>query len=107
MIKFTQGMSYLLLGIVHLPTNGLKRFVILPLLFNLFIFIALFYLMYHFLFPLTQAYLHLLPIWLSFLSGVFTFFFMISCFLVFLSTFTILFNLIAAPFNGLLAERAQ
>ncbi|WP_242604208.1 sulfate transporter CysZ [Legionella beliardensis] len=100
-------MSYLSLGMVHLPTKGLKRFVILPIIFNLFVFIGLFYLIYHYLFPLSNYYINQLPSWLSFLSGVFVFFFIVSCFLFFLATFTVLFNLVAAPFNGLLAERAQ
>ncbi|WP_131781920.1 sulfate transporter CysZ [Legionella gresilensis] len=107
MIKFSTGMSYLLLGMVNLPTKGLRRFVILPIFFNLLVFIGLFYLLYHYLFPLSNYYVNQLPSWLSFLSTIFMIFFILSCFLFFLATFTIVFNLIAAPFNGILAERAQ
>lgn len=107
MTNFIKGMSYLLLGITHLPTQGLKRFVILPIIFNLFVFIGLFYLIYHYLFPFSNYYHNQLPTWLNFVSGIFTFFFVISFFLFFLATFTLLFNLLSAPFNGLLAERAQ
>ncbi|WP_419419687.1 sulfate transporter CysZ [Legionella sp. D16C41] len=107
MIKFTTGMSYLLLGMTHLPTRGLKRFVVLPIIFNLFVFVGLFYLLYHYFFPLSHYYINQLPTWLSFLNSVIMIFFILSFFLFFLTTFTIVFNLIAAPFNGLLAERAQ
>ncbi|MBA2650718.1 MAG: sulfate transporter CysZ [Tatlockia sp.] len=107
MTEFFKGMSYLILGIRHLFTNGLKRFVLLPMIFNFLLFIGLFYLVYHYAFPYSHYYISQLPSWLHFLSGLFLVIFAISFFLLFLSMFTVLFNLVAAPFNGLLAEKAQ
>jgi len=107
MISFYQGMMYMMLGIRHLLTDGLKRFIILPIAFNFLLFAGLFYLIYHYLFPYSYYYINQLPSWLSFLSGVFLIIFAISFFLLFLSMFTVAFNIIAAPFNGLLAEKAQ
>jgi len=107
MSDFLQGMAYLLLGVKYLLTKGLKRYIVLPIAFNFVLFIGLFYLVYHYLFPYSYYYLDKLPSWLSFLSGVLLVIFIISFFLLFLSMFTVLFNLIAAPFNGLLAEKAQ
>ena len=100
-------MLYVMLGIRHLFTNGLKRFVLLPMMFNVFLFIGLFYLIYHYIYPYSYYYTDQLPSWLSFLSGFFLFIFALGFFLLFLSMFTVLFNLVAAPFNGLLAEKAQ
>ncbi|KTC68356.1 putative sulfate transport protein CysZ [Legionella birminghamensis] len=107
MNDFFLGMMYLPLGFRHLFAKGLKRFVVLPILFNFLLFSGLFYLIYHYLFPYAYEYLDRLPSWLHFLNIVFLVFFYISFFLLFLSMFTVFFNLIAAPFNGLLAEKAQ
>lgn len=107
MNDFFSGMMYMLLGIRHLLTKGLKRFILLPIVFNFLLFSGLFYLIYHYLFPYSYYYINELPAWLSFLSTVFFILFVISFFLLFLSMFTVFFNLIAAPFNGLLAEKAQ
>ena len=107
MNDFLLGMVYLLRGAGHLLTNGLKRYILLPVAFNFILFAGLFYLIYHYLFPYTYYYIDQLPSWLSFLSGVLLVILFISFFLLFLSMFTVLFNLVAAPFNGLLAEKAQ
>lgn len=105
--EFFDGMRCMMQGLNHLSTKGLKRFIILPVMFNFVLFTGLFYLIYHYLFPYSYAYLDKLPSWLSFLSGLLFVVFIISFFLLFLSVFTVLFNIIAAPFNGLLAEKAQ
>lgn len=97
----------MLRGIRHLLTSGLKRFIILPMIFNFILFGGLFYFTYHYLFSYSAYYLDKLPSWLSFLSGVLLIIFIISFFLLFLSLFTVFFNVIAAPFNGLLAEKTQ
>ncbi len=107
MNDFAKGMTFLILGIRHLFTPGLKRFVLLPILFNFLLFVGLFYLLYHYAFPYSHFYINQLPSWLHFLSGLILAILAISFFLLFLSMFTVLFNLVAAPFNGLLAEKAQ
>ncbi|KTC65158.1 putative sulfate transport protein CysZ (plasmid) [Legionella adelaidensis] len=104
---FFQGAGYLFRGAKHLLTPGLKRFVVLPILFNFLLFTGLFFLLYHYLFPFADYYIKQLPAWLSFLHGFLVVVLFISTFLLFLSMFTVLFNIVAAPFNGLLAERAQ
>ena len=107
MKEFLHGMVYLFLGVRHLLTKGLKRFILLPIAFNFLLFSGLFYLVYHYLFPYSTYYVDKLPTWLSFLNGIFFVLLIIGFFLCFLSVFTIFFNMIAAPFNGLLAEKAQ
>ncbi|KTC89633.1 sulfate transporter CysZ [Fluoribacter dumoffii] len=107
MRNFFLGMLYPLKGIKYLLTPGLKRFILLPLAFNLMMFVGLFYLVQHFVLPYAYYYLDKLPSWLSFLSSVLFIIFVLSYFLMFLSLFTVFFNLAAAPFNGLLSERTQ
>lgn len=107
MRNFFQGMHYLLRGIRHLSTRGLKRFILLPLAINFIMFAGLFYLIYHYMLPYAYHYLDKLPSWLSFLSSIFLVIFILSFFLMFLSLFTVFFNLVAAPLNGLLAEKTQ
>lgn len=107
MTNFFQGVMYWVRGFQHLHTKGLKRFVILPILFNILFFSGLFYVLNHYLLTYTYYYVDKLPSWLSFLSWVFFIIFLISFLVVFLLLFTVMLNLIAAPFNGLLAEKTQ
>lgn len=107
MNNFMQGATYLLTSIPLLFTKGLKRFVLLPILFNFALFVGLFLMGYHYLFPYTSFYLDQLPSWLNFLHSMFFVIFILGFFLIFLSMFMVVFNVIVAPFNGLLAEKAQ
>lgn len=107
MRRFFLGMLYMVQGIHHLVTPGLKRFILLPLAINFIMFAGLFYLIDYYLLPYAYHYLDKLPSWLGFLSSVLFVFFILSFILMFLSLFTVFFNLIAAPFNGLLAEKTQ
>lgn len=107
MFNFIRGMRYLLQGFNHLLTPGLKRFIIIPILFNLMLFTGLFFLIYYYVLPYAHHYIDKLPSWLSFFSSVFFILFVIGFILLFLAMFTVMFNVIAAPFNGLLAEKTQ
>lgn len=107
MKAFWAGISCFFLGLKSLNQQGLRRFVLLPLFFNFLLYSGIAYLSYHYLFSFTDYYIKQLPHWLSFLSGVFTLLFFLLFVLLFLSTFSIVANLFAAPFNGLLAEKAQ
>lgn len=107
MQSFLAGMYYFILGFKSLAQQGLKRFVLMPILFNLILYIALVYLGFHYLSPFISYYIAKLPDWLSFLNGLFMVIFFILFFLFFLSTITVFTNILAAPFNGLLASRAQ
>lgn len=107
MNDFFKGMFYVVSGMRHLLTKELKRFILLPVLINFLLFAGIFYLIYQYVFPYTHSWTSQLPSWLSFLNGLILIIFTISFFLLFLSMFTVLFNIVAAPFNGLLAEKAQ
>ncbi|KTD23376.1 putative sulfate transport protein CysZ [Legionella lansingensis] len=107
MRDFFTGIYYFFSGLRSLNKKGLRRFVVMPVIFNLFVYGAIAYLGYHYLSPWADYYISKLPHWLSFLSVVFTILFFLLFILFFLTTFSVLANLFAAPFNGLLAERAQ
>lgn len=104
---FIRGMHYFILGLSHLTAKGLKRFIVLPIIFNCLLFIGLFYFSYNYLYAYTHYYISLLPAWLHFLNWLFLILLFVSFFLLFFVTFTVFFNLIVSPFNGLLAEKAQ
>ncbi|MDH5435865.1 MAG: sulfate transporter CysZ [Gammaproteobacteria bacterium] len=101
---FTKGVRYLLSGFQLITQPGLRPFVLIPLLVNILLFtMAIWYGTNAF-----EGYIEsLLPSWLMWLSWLlwplFTFAFMIIVFY----SFTLIANLIAAPFNGLLAEKVQ
>lgn len=107
MLRFFQGMQYVIKGVKQLLTPGLRRFVIIPIIFNCLVFAGLFYLGYYYLLSYAYYYVDKLPSWLSFLNGVLIVLFTIMFLLIFLGLFTVMFNVIAAPFNGLLAEKVQ
>lgn len=97
---FTRGMFYLLKGVQALFTKGLKRFILLPLLFNFLLFSGLFYVIYHYLFPYSVEYLNQFPTWLHFLQGVFFILFFASFFLISLinvTSFVPVLNIIIMP----------
>jgi CysZ protein len=97
------GIHYLWRGFGMLNTSGLKRFVIIPLIINIILFSLLVGYGYH----LVGHLLSLLPNWLHWLSWIIIPIFFIACSIIVVYTFTIVANLIGAPFNSLLAEKVQ
>jgi CysZ protein len=106
-MTFTDGIKFFLSGFSLIQTKGLKRFVLVPLIVNFILFsFAIGYL-------LTELGLHIdgmisyLPSWLSWLGtliypvALFILLFLFSFF------FTTAANWLAAPFNGVLAERVE
>lgn len=101
------GLRYFLRGFVLIFTPGLRRFVIVPLLINIALFIGLFILAFHYYGELNQWFMHFLPAWLHWLAMVLWLFFFISFFIVFVYAFVTVGNLLAAPFNSFLAEKVE
>ncbi|RLJ20249.1 sulfate transporter CysZ [bacterium endosymbiont of Escarpia laminata] len=101
------GVGYLLRGLSLISKPGLRRFVLIPLLINILVFSLLVgvgisqfdLLMDHFL-PADDS-------WLSFLRWLLWPIFALALLLIIFYTFTVIANLIAAPFNGLLAEKVE
>lgn len=103
----TNNTYYLLDGFKLILQPGLKRFVIIPLLINILLFIGLFFLAIHFFNEFNHWLILHLPSWLYWLGSLLWLIFFIGFFLAFLYTFTTLANFIAAPFNSILAEKVE
>jgi CysZ protein len=100
------GANYLLQGLKLLFKPGLRRFVVMPLLINILTFSALAWI------GITQFENLLdwmLPqdSWLHYFRYILWPLFAIAAVLVTFYSFTIVANLLAAPFNGLLAEKVE
>lgn len=99
------GLSACIHGFGLLFKFKLKRYLLLPLLINIIIFGLLFIAGIYLMLDLTAGASHWLPSWLTWLSWLAWPLFIISFGAFFIYGFTYLANLIAAPFNGLLAEK--
>jgi CysZ protein len=100
-------MHYLLEGFKLISKPGIKRFVVIPFIINMILFTALFFLARYYFSELNSWIENHLPHWLLWLGNILWLIFFISFALVMVYTFSILANLIAAPFNGLLAEKIE
>lgn len=101
------SIHYLLSGWHLIRQPGLRLFVILPLLTNLLLFSGGVYWLFSSLDAMTQSIVSKLPEWLAWLSYLIWPLAIISAMLVFFFLFGMIANLIAAPFNGLLAEQVE
>jgi CysZ protein len=101
------GLGYVLKGLGLITRPGLRRFVIIPLLINIVVFGIGLWLAYDQIGGLStwvQAYL---PSWLDWLTTLLLPLFMLVALVVIFFGFSIIANLIASPFNGLLAEKVE
>jgi CysZ protein len=109
MIKdFISGIKYLLLGFRLIRRPGIRRFVIVPLLINTLVFIsAIWFGMAQFESLLDW----LLPEggwwWVDIIIGLLWLLFSLMVMLLMVFTFTLIANLIGAPFNGFLSEKVE
>lgn len=101
------GAGYLLRGFKLLGEPGLKRFVAVPLLVNIVVFALLLWLAIGQFGALIDYLMPQLPDWLAWLAWIlWAAFGLVAAVLVFF-TFSVVANLIAAPFNSLLAEAVE
>jgi len=101
------GPQYLREGLSLILQPGLRLFVILPLATNLLLFIGLIYLATSQFSSWVDTLMPGLPEWLGFLEYVLWPLFVVLVLLMVFFTFTLLANIIAAPFNGFLAEKVE
>ena len=101
------GISYLLKGAKLLSHPKLRFFVLIPLLINILIFASAFWFLFSAISDWIQSYIADLPTWLSWLTYLFWPFLIFSILVSFSFIFSTVANLIAAPFNGLLAEKTE
>jgi CysZ protein len=104
MISYFKGAADCIAGFKLILNPGLRRFVIIPLLINIALFATA---IYFFSQKIDSWVEQLLPSWLSFLEFILWPLFALTIFLIVFYSFTLLANLIAAPFNSLLAARVE
>ena len=107
----TSGMTYFMNGFSLIQTKGIKRFVLVPLAINLILFITAFYFLFGEIGQSIAWLVDLVPDWLGWVKDAIAYLLwplaVISVLLVFALIFGTLANWIAAPFNGLLAEKIE
>ncbi len=101
------GPQYLSEGLKLVLSPGLRLFVLLPLAVNTLLFIGLIVIALQQFGGWVDGIMPSLPSWLSFLEYVIWPLFVILVLVVMFFTFTMLANIIAAPFNGFLAEKVE
>lgn len=101
------GPQYLREGLKLVLSPNLRLFVLLPLAINLLLFGGLVYFAGHQFSLWLDALMPTLPDWLSFLSYILWPLFVALLVLMVFFTFTLVANIIAAPFNGFLAEKVE
>jgi len=101
------GFSYLYSGFKLLIKPGIWPYVIVPLLLNILVLVALVqYSLYQFD-NLLPWFLDYLPDWLSFMEQPLQFIFVILLAIIVILVFSVLANLLGAPFNAFLAAAVQ
>lgn len=101
------GPGYLLTGLRLIMRPGLRQFVVLPLLVNLLLFSGLMYVAIGEFSGWVTALMPSLPNWLSVLEYLLWPLFVALVLLMMFFSFTLVANIIAAPFNGFLAEKVE
>ncbi len=101
------GPQYLGEGLKLILSPGLRLFVLLPLTLNLVLFIALIGFAMQQFSGWVEAFMPSLPSWASFLEYLIWPLFVILVLLMVFFSFTMIANIIAAPFNGFLAEKVE
>jgi CysZ protein len=101
------GAGYLLRGLGLLAKPGLRPFVLIPLTVNIVVFSLLIWLGVDQFEQLMDRFLPGEESWFYWLRWLLWPLFAITLILIVFYTFTVIANLIAAPFNGLLAEKVE
>ena len=102
-----QGLEYFMTGLRRLPEPGIRSFVLIPLLVNIVVFGLMIWLATQQFSNVMAQMMGWMPDWLSFLSFILWPLFAITIAVGMFFTFTLVANIIAAPFNGFLAEKIQ
>ncbi len=102
-----RGTGYLARGFALIRRPGLRRYVVFPLLINILLFFGLVYFGYTQYSGLVDWIMPNLPDFLSFLSWLLWLVFAPLVIVIVFFTFTPVANIIAAPFNAIMAEKLE
>lgn len=106
-ISLTQTISYLGDGLHIALSKECRVFVIIPIMINLVVLSLGGYLVVQGIMFFLEEYLDKLPEWLSFLKYILSWIISLTVGFVFCYLFSTIATIIASPFYGLLAERAE
>ena len=101
------GAGYLFRGLRLIAVPGLRRYVALPLLINVLVFGGLLWLAVDQFGALVDTIMPALPEWLMWLAWLLWLLFGLAAAVLVFFPFSVVANLIAAPFNDLLAEAVE
>lgn len=101
------GAAYLAQGLKLLHHPALRKFVLVPILVNILLFVVLTTLLIQQFNYLLDAMMLYLPAWMDFLAWVVIVVLALFVVLVYGYSFSVITNVIAAPFYGFLAERVD
>jgi CysZ protein len=104
MISYLKGLNDCFSGFGLLSKPGIRRFVVIPILINISLFGTAIYIISQQIDGWLES---LLPSWLSWLGWLIWPLFFITVLLAVFYSFTLVANLIASPFNSLLAARIE
>lgn len=104
MTSFIKGITDCLQGFNLILKPGIRRFVLVPLLVNIVLFTGAIFMLWR---QLEHWLQDLLPGWLAWLEWLIVPLFTATMLLLVFYGFTLVANLIAAPFNSLLAARIE
>lgn len=102
-----KGVGYLFRGFSMLPEPGIRQYVLIPLIINILLFTGAIWLLMDQFDVWVDYWLSYLPEWLSFLDWLLWPLFALLVLVVVYYGFSIVANLIAAPFNGFLSEKIE
>jgi len=105
--SFFQGAGYAVTGLRWLPKAGLRSVVLIPLLINILLFGGGIWWSTGQFERLDQTVQGWLPTWLAWLHWLLWPLFILTVLLVIFYTFSLIANLIASPFNSILAGRVE
>ncbi|EPF9729832.1 sulfate transporter CysZ [Vibrio fluvialis] len=101
------GLGYFFYGFDIAVSPGVRRFVLMPLLTNILLVGGALYYLFSHLDSWINDWMGQIPDWLSWLSYILWPLLVITILATFSYFFSTLANFIAAPFNGLLAEKVE
>ncbi|AJY48637.1 sulfate transporter CysZ [Halomonas sp. KO116] len=87
--------------------SGMRRYVFLPILVNLIVYVSMFSFVLNRFGGWLDHWMNMVPTWLDWLSWLIWPLFVISLLVVVFFTFTLVTSLIAAPFYGFLAAKVE
>ena len=105
--NFLSGSKIVVQSFPLLFKKGIKRFVLIPLSINIGVFAVAIWLGFTFVQRLISALSDNIPNWLHWIEWLIWPLVIIMGLVILYFTFTVVANLIAAPFNALLAERTE